>query len=235
MGLLQPRSYARPIYRKRSTNSGSVSHLRNVSIGWTSQRKRRCAPLSIVRSFSFSLSYGERRKSTKPCIPITFIALSGSRARRPLPMSKERPVALRSQRLIVRASPRARCRAAHGTPRHFCANPSPGISADDPHPDGVHAIDACLALDGACNNSTHLLSHANTHPAIFHWLWLRFCPDERFVHAGLQHPPQGWNPAGASCGETYVNVFDMSPLDPLTIPPCGPAPSEALFKTTSPS
>ena len=43
-GLLQPRSNVRPIYRKRSANSGSVSHQRNVSIGRTSLRKRRCAP-----------------------------------------------------------------------------------------------------------------------------------------------------------------------------------------------
>jgi hypothetical protein len=105
MSLLQPRSNARPIYRKRSANSGSVSHLRNVSIGRTSQRKREGAHLfSIFCSFSFSLSYGERRKSTRPCISITFTALSVSRVRRPLPMAKERPVALRSQRQIVRAS-----------------------------------------------------------------------------------------------------------------------------------
>ena len=44
MGLPQRRSNARLIYRKRSANSGRVSHLRNVSIGRTSQRKRRSAP-----------------------------------------------------------------------------------------------------------------------------------------------------------------------------------------------
>jgi hypothetical protein len=49
------------------------------------------------------------------------------------------------------------------------------------------------------------------------------------------NPPQGWNPDSAACGETYVNVFDMQHLDPLSIPPCAHAPSEALFKTTSPS
>ena len=48
------------------------------------------------------------------------------------------------------------------------------------------------------------------------------------------NPPQGWNP-DAACGETYVNVFDIQQLDPLSIPPCAPAHSEALFKTTSPS
>ena len=59
--------------------------------------------LSISPSF-FTLSYRERRKSTRSCIPITFTALSASRARRLLPMAKERPAALRSQTLTPRAS-----------------------------------------------------------------------------------------------------------------------------------
>src|ERR1700675_323667 len=62
-----------------------------------------------------------------------------------------------------------------------------------------------------------------------------FVPTNASFMPAYNNPPQGWNPDGAACSETYVNVFDMSPLDPLTIPPCGPAPSEALFKTTSPS
>ena len=58
-------------------------------------------------------------------------------------------------------------------------------------------------------------------------------PNASFMQA-YDNPPQGWNP-DAACGETYVNVFDMQQLDPLTIPPCAQAPSDALFKTTSPS
>jgi hypothetical protein len=61
---------------------------------------------------------------------------------------------------------------------------------------------AFLALDGPCNCSMHLLSNPNPHPAIFHWLGLRFCPIECFVRGGLQQQPPGWNPDNAACGNT---------------------------------
>jgi len=62
-----------------------------------------------------------------------------------------------------------------------------------------------------------------------------FVPQNASFVSAYNNPPQGWNPDNAACSDTYVNVFDMQQLDPLAIPPCAPAPSEALFKTTSPS
>ncbi len=61
-----------------------------------------------------------------------------------------------------------------------------------------------------------------------------FVPPNASLVPTYNTSPQGWNPDSAACGDTYVNVFDMSQLDPLSIQPCAPAPSEALFKTTSP-
>jgi len=61
-----------------------------------------------------------------------------------------------------------------------------------------------------------------------------FVPPNASFAPAFNNPPQGWNPDSTGCGDTYVTVFDMPQLDPLTIPPCAPAPSEALFKTTSP-
>ncbi len=61
-----------------------------------------------------------------------------------------------------------------------------------------------------------------------------FVPSHPSLVPAYNNPPQGWNSDSAGCGDTYVNVFDMPQVDPLSVPPYAPAPSEALFKTTSP-
>ena len=65
-------------------------------------------------------------------------------------------------------------------------------------------------------------------------LGYEFVPPNASLLPAYSNPPQGWNPDSAACGDSYVHVFDMPQLDPLTIPPCGPPSSDALFKTTSP-
>ncbi|KAI0287359.1 hypothetical protein BC826DRAFT_1044803 [Russula brevipes] len=60
-----------------------------------------------------------------------------------------------------------------------------------------------------------------------------YVPPNGALLPAFSNQPQGWSPDGAACGDAFVNVFDMPPLDPLAIPPCAPAP-EALFKTSSP-
>ena len=58
-----------------------------------------------------------------------------------------------------------------------------------------------------------------------------FVPQIASFMSAYNNPPQGWNPDNAACGDSYMNVQ----LDLLSISPCAPALSEALFKTTSPS
>ena len=60
-----------------------------------------------------------------------------------------------------------------------------------------------------------------------------FVPQNTSFMSAYNNPPQGWNPNSTACGDSYVNVFDMQQLDPLLISSCAPAPSKALFKTTS--
>ena len=59
-----------------------------------------------------------------------------------------------------------------------------------------------------------------------------YVPPNGALLPAFNNPPQGWTPDGCD-DHAYVNVFDMPPLDPLTVPPCGPPP-DALFKSPSP-
>jgi hypothetical protein len=149
-------------------------------------------------------------------------------------MAKGKLAVLKNQRPTARAF-RLSCLfllfPARGSTRDLCADPSSGIPADYPYPDGLYALDTQHALNDAYGPRTCSPTEMPALPS--NGTCFDYVPPNGALLPAFSNQPQGWSPDGAACGDAFVNVFDMQPLDPLAVPPCAPAP-EALFKTSSP-